>query len=116
MRLGLAANRLHHHTEDAALFRWLRASGAGLRELDVTLHTVGRTFDAIVEHRAFETHAGLVRYPNVQIRIEGNADERGTREYNLALGARRAEADLCRVRSGEPRRGVDKGVTQRETC
>ena len=30
--------------------------------------------------------------------------------------ARRAEADLCRVRSGEPRRGVDKGVTQRETC
>jgi len=33
--------------------------------------------------------AWLVRYPNVQIRIEGNADERGTREYNLALGARR---------------------------
>ena len=26
------------------------------------------------------------------IRIEGNADERGTREYNLALGARRANA------------------------
>ena len=64
MRIGLAANRLHHATPDAALFRWLRASGAGLRELDVTLHTVGRTFDAIVEHRAFETHAGLVRYPN----------------------------------------------------
>jgi peptidoglycan-associated lipoprotein len=28
----------------------------------------------------------------VRIRIEGNADERGTREYNLALGARRANA------------------------
>ena len=26
------------------------------------------------------------------VRIEGNADERGTREYNLALGARRANA------------------------
>ncbi len=26
------------------------------------------------------------------IRIEGNADERGTREYNFALGARRAQA------------------------
>ncbi len=36
--------------------------------------------------------AWLQRYPQVQVRIEGNADERGTREYNLALGARRAES------------------------
>ena len=36
--------------------------------------------------------AWLVRYPSVQIRIEGNADERGTREYNLALGSRRANS------------------------
>jgi peptidoglycan-associated lipoprotein len=36
--------------------------------------------------------AWLVRYPAVNIRIEGNADERGTREYNFALGARRAQA------------------------
>lgn len=34
----------------------------------------------------------LRRYPSVTVRIEGNADERGTREYNLALGARRAES------------------------
>lgn len=34
----------------------------------------------------------LNRYPGVQISIEGNCDERGTREYNLALGARRANA------------------------
>jgi len=34
----------------------------------------------------------LNRYPSVKVRIEGNADERGTREYNLALGARRANA------------------------
>jgi peptidoglycan-associated lipoprotein len=32
----------------------------------------------------------LNRYPNVTIIIEGHADERGTREYNLALGDRRA--------------------------
>ncbi len=32
----------------------------------------------------------LQRYPNYAITIEGHADERGTREYNLALGARRA--------------------------
>ncbi len=34
----------------------------------------------------------LRRYPNVTITIEGHCDERGTREYNLALGARRAQA------------------------
>ena len=34
----------------------------------------------------------LRRYPAVRVRIEGNADERGTREYNLALGARRANS------------------------
>ena len=34
----------------------------------------------------------LNRYPAVRVRIEGNADERGTRAYNLALGARRANA------------------------
>ncbi|MGG2475630.1 peptidoglycan-associated lipoprotein Pal [Rhizobium sp. BR5] len=34
----------------------------------------------------------LARYPNYAITVEGHADERGTREYNLALGARRAAA------------------------
>jgi peptidoglycan-associated lipoprotein len=34
----------------------------------------------------------LARYPAVQVRIEGNCDELGTREYNFALGARRANS------------------------
>jgi peptidoglycan-associated lipoprotein len=34
----------------------------------------------------------LARYPQYRITVEGHADERGTREYNLALGARRAAA------------------------
>jgi len=34
----------------------------------------------------------LARYGTFQITVEGHADERGTREYNLALGARRAAA------------------------
>lgn len=34
----------------------------------------------------------LRRYPAVRVRIEGNCDERGTREYNFALGAKRADA------------------------
>ena len=36
--------------------------------------------------------AWLNRYPNVRVTIEGHADERGTRDYNLALGDRRANA------------------------
>jgi peptidoglycan-associated lipoprotein len=31
-------------------------------------------------------------HPDVRVRIAGHADERGTREYNLALGDRRATA------------------------
>ena len=34
--------------------------------------------------------AWMQRYPNIQVRIEGHADERGTREYNLGLSQRRA--------------------------
>jgi peptidoglycan-associated lipoprotein len=33
----------------------------------------------------------LKRYPRVSVTIEGHCDERGTREYNLALGERRAQ-------------------------
>jgi peptidoglycan-associated lipoprotein len=34
----------------------------------------------------------LMRYPTINVTIEGHCDERGTREYNLALGERRANA------------------------
>ena len=34
----------------------------------------------------------LKQYPSVTVRVEGHCDERGTREYNLALGQRRAAA------------------------
>ncbi len=36
--------------------------------------------------------AWLKKYPNVTVTIVGHCDERGTREYNLGLGARRATA------------------------
>ena len=55
----------------------------------------------------------LGRNPNVQVTIEGHADERGTREYNLALGDRRANAarDYLAVarRGGEPDAGDQLG-------
>ena len=36
--------------------------------------------------------AWLRKNPNINVVLEGHADERGTREYNLALGERRANA------------------------
>ncbi len=36
--------------------------------------------------------AWLRQYPNARVTLEGHADERGTREYNIALGERRANA------------------------
>ena len=39
----------------------------------------------------------LVARPEKQLRLEGHADERGTREYNLALGERRAQAVRARL-------------------
>jgi peptidoglycan-associated lipoprotein len=51
-------------------------------------------FDLSTEARSvLERQATWLRqYPNVRVLVAGNADERGTREYNLALGARRAAA------------------------
>ena len=45
----------------------------------------------------------LQTYPRYSFTIEGHADERGTREYNIALGARRAQS----VRSFLISRGID---------
>ncbi|MDR3465735.1 MAG: peptidoglycan-associated lipoprotein Pal [Xanthobacteraceae bacterium] len=47
----------------------------------------------------------LQTYNRYAFTIEGHADERGTREYNIALGARRAQA----VRSYLASRGIDPG-------
>ncbi len=41
---------------------------------------------------ALDAQAGALRGGSSAIRLEGHADERGSREYNLALGERRAKA------------------------
>ena len=56
---------------------------------DTDVTTLSPTAVATLDKQA----AWLNRYTNYQhILIEGHADERGTREYNIALGARRASA------------------------
>ena len=50
--------------------------------------TVGADAKAVVErHGEYLSH-----HPSVQAAVQGNTDERGGAEYNLALGQRRAEA------------------------
>jgi peptidoglycan-associated lipoprotein len=46
-----------------------------------------------------------VKYPTARLRLEGNTDERGSREYNIGLGERRAQT----VRRALMAQGVDDG-------
>uniref|UniRef100_UPI0030DC7474 peptidoglycan-associated lipoprotein Pal n=1 Tax=Pseudomonas proteolytica TaxID=219574 RepID=UPI0030DC7474 len=66
-------------------------------ERSVTSNTVNFALDSFsLDDRArsiLDSQAQwLTRYPNVPVSLEGHCDERGTREYNLALGDRRALA------------------------
>jgi len=55
---------------------------------DFDKYTVKPEFDALVaDHAKF-----LSANPNVSIKVEGNTDDRGGAEYNLALGQKRAQA------------------------
>ena len=51
-------------------------------------------FDIEADYQALlEAHAQLLReHPELALRIEGNCDERGSSQYNLALGQRRADS------------------------
>ncbi len=61
----------------------------------------------------------LNQYSQYTITIEGHADERGTREYNLALGARRATAvraflaQVGRERGADPHGVLRQGAADR---
>ena len=66
-------------------------------ERSVTSNTVNFAFDSFgLDERAraiLDSQAGwLSHWPNVPVSLEGHCDERGTREYNLGLGDRRANA------------------------
>jgi peptidoglycan-associated lipoprotein len=56
---------------------------------DTDRNTVNAQSQATLDHQA----AWLQQYPQVNVWVAGNCDERGTEEYNLALGQRRASAD-----------------------
>jgi peptidoglycan-associated lipoprotein len=57
-------------------------------------------YDVKPEYRALvESHAAYLRQnPGARIVVEGNTDEHGSREYNVALGQRRAESVMKMMR------------------
>ncbi len=78
------------------------ASGAAMTALEAAAKTITdgvvyfdfNKYDIKAEYNeVLRQKADLMRqYPSIRVRIEGNCDERGTQEYNLALGERRARA------------------------
>lgn len=66
-------------------------------ESGLTARTIYFEFDSSdipeSERSTIEAHASyLSQHPGAQVVLEGHADERGSREYNIALGEQRADA------------------------
>jgi peptidoglycan-associated lipoprotein len=70
------------------------SAGAQRPDLKRSVYYEFDKFDVKPEYRALvESHAAWLKAnPKAKLVIEGNADERGSREYNVALGQRRAES------------------------
>jgi peptidoglycan-associated lipoprotein len=76
------------------------ARQAEIQELQDKVATIGNTFffdfdsSALTpdSREALDAHVALLQTNDNSVRLDGHTDERGTREYNLALGERRANA------------------------
>ncbi len=64
MRFGLIAHRLHRQGTDCGLLRWLRVAEPVVNGLQLGLHAVGGTFDAVERYGLLDAFPTLVRYPN----------------------------------------------------
>src|SRR5437762_5105042 len=63
------------------------APGRNSVYFDYDQHDIKADYKAVIEDNA----KYLRENPSLKARVEGNADERGSREYNVALGQKRAE-------------------------
>lgn len=64
MRFGLVAHRVHRQHADSALAAWARDCDARVRALNLGLHAVGGTYDALARHGLLQGYAPLVRLPS----------------------------------------------------
>ena len=96
IQLAEAERRRREQQEAADRERRQReASAAAAREVLTEIVFFEYDSDEITgeAERALRLKAAVLRdNPNVRLRIEGHCDQRGSTEYNLALGQRRAEA------------------------
>ena len=72
----------------------VQAGGAQRPDLKRSVYYEYDKYDVKAEYRALlESHARWLKAnPQARLTVEGNCDEQGSREYNLALGQRRAES------------------------
>jgi peptidoglycan-associated lipoprotein len=101
LAIGLAMSACARNTDNADALNGGYGAGGGPGSLQEFASSVGdRVFfdtditdlSAAGQATLDKQAAWLQRYPRYTFTIEGHADERGTREYNFALGARRAES------------------------
>ncbi|MFZ1772932.1 MAG: peptidoglycan-associated lipoprotein Pal [Rhizobiaceae bacterium] len=96
---GCASKKAPNNAADLGLGAGAGAATPGSPQ-DFTVNVGDRIFfdtdSSVIRADAQQTLAKqaqwLNKYGNYPVLIEGHADERGTREYNIALGARRAAA------------------------
>jgi peptidoglycan-associated lipoprotein len=82
----------------------IRKSGILAAELKMIHFDYDRSELTADSKRALDTNAEwLLQHPGIQVQIEGHCDERGTVEYNLSLGQRRADS----VREYLVTKGID---------
>ena len=65
---------------------------AMIEQEDVYFEFDKSTLTPVAQETLNRIAESLRKFPNITVTIEGNCDERGTNEYNLALGDRRAES------------------------
>lgn len=87
---GMAAEGLHaHHLGGAAAEKAAAIDAVAGKSVyfGFDKSTVDQAYYPVVE-----AHAAVVRRYGAEVLIQGNTDQKGSREYNLALGQRRAES------------------------
>ena len=71
----------------------VRTSGKSMPQAHSVYYDYDRSEIKSEDVKLIEAHAQYLReHTDLKVKVEGNADERGSREYNIALGQRRADA------------------------
>ncbi|MDQ6965056.1 MAG: peptidoglycan-associated lipoprotein Pal [Mariprofundales bacterium] len=92
-----SGHHAQHHSASTSGVHGMDGSGAATDSMRPSTNAIYFAFDSSAIDAAglavLDGHAAwLNSHPGSAITIEGNGDERGSREYNLALGQQRADA------------------------